>query len=257
MAIITLISDWGLKDYYVAAVKGKIHKLLPEARVIDITHEIPAFDEEQAAYVLKNAYQSFPDGTIHIIGVNTEESSNHPHIVTQYENQFFIGTDNGIFSLIFEKEPEQVIVLDIPNESDHFTFSGRDRFVSAAVHLAKGGKISELGEEKGNIESKMLFNPVVNEKSIRGQVVYIDRYENLITNISRTLFREKVKNNKFTISLRSGQANKIYDAYDDVPPGEIVALFSSDSMLEIAINKGHAASLLGIQRKFPVIIEIG
>ncbi len=257
MAIITLISDWGLKDYYVAAVKGKIYKMMPEAHVIDITHEIPAFDKEQAAYVLKNAFRSFPDGTIHIIGVNTEESANRPHVVVLYEKQFFIGTDNGIFSLIFENDPSEVVVLDIPNESDHFTFSGRDRFVSAAIHLAKGGKLSELGEEKGNIETKMLFRPVVNERSIRGQVVYIDRYENLITNISRSLFREKVKNSKFTISLRSGQANKIHDAYDDVPPGEIVALFSSDSMLEIAINKGHAASLLGIQRKFPVIVEIG
>lgn len=256
MGIITLISDWGLKDYYSAAVKGMIFKLFPEANVIDITHEVPPYDEEQAAYILKNAFQSFPDGTVHIIGVNTEESANHPHSIAYYEKQYFIGTDNGIFSLIFDKEPERVIVLDILQDADHFTFSGRDRFVKAAVHLAQGGDIDKLGDEKKKLENKMLFKPVVDQNVIRGVIVYIDRYENLITNIPGTLFREKVKNRKFTISLRTGRVGKIHTAYDDVRPGEIVALFASDGMLEIAINKGHAASLLGIKRKFPVIIEI-
>lgn len=256
MGIITLISDWGLKDYYSAAVKGMIFKLFPEANVIDITHEVPPYDEEQAAYILKNAFQSFPDGTVHIIGVNTEESANHPHSIAYYEKQYFIGTDNGIFSLIFDKEPERVIVLDILQDADHFTFSGRDRFVKAAVHLAKGGDIDKLGDEKKKLENKMLFKPVVDQNVIRGVIVYIDRYENLITNIPGTLFKEKVKNRKFTISLRTGRVGKIHTAYDDVRPGEIVALFASDGMLEIAINKGYAASLLGIKRKFPVIIEI-
>lgn len=256
MGIITLISDWGHKDYYCAAVKGMIFKLFPEANVVDITHEIPPYDEEQAAYILKNAYPSFPEGTVHIIGINTEESANHPHAIAYYEKQYFIGTDNGIFSLIFDKEPEKVIVLDILQDAYHFTFSGRDRFVKAAVHLAKGGSIDKLGDEKKKLENKMLFNPLVDNDSIKGMVVYIDRYENLITNIPEKLFKEKVKNRKFIISLRSGSTSKISTAYDDVTPGEIVALFASDGMLEVAINKGHAASLLGIKRKFPVIIEI-
>jgi S-adenosylmethionine hydrolase len=256
MAIITLISDWGVKDYYSAAVKGMIYKLLPEANVVDVTHEVPPYDKEQAAYILKNAYPNFPEGSIHIIGINTEESINRPHVVVSYQNHYFIGTDNGIFSLIFDGDPEKVVILDIANDSDHFTFSGRDRFVKAAVHLAKGGKMDDLGDERKKLETKMLFKPVVDKDSIKGVVVYIDRYENLITNIPRDLFTEKVKNRKFTISLRSGQIERIYNAYDDVAPGEIVALFASDGMLEIAINQGHAASLLGIDRKFPVIIEI-
>ena len=256
MGIITLTSDWGLKDFYTAGVKGMIYKLFPEAKIVDISHEVPPYDEEQAAYILQNAHKSFPDGTVHIIGVNTEESANHPHAVAYYNKQYFIGTDNGIFSLIFEQEPEQVIVLDILSDSDHFTFSGRDRFVKAAVHLAQQKPLEELGDEKKKLENKMLFKPVVDDNAIRGVVVYIDRYENLITNIPESLFREKVKNRKFTISLRTGQVSKIYTAYDDVTPGEIVALFASNNMLEIAINKGHAASLLGIKRKFPVIVEI-
>ena len=256
MAIITLISDWGNKDYYTAAVKGKIYKLFPEARVVDITHEIPAFDKEQAAYILKNAARSFPEGTVHIIGINTEESSKRPHAVAYYEKQYFVGTDNGIFSLIFDKEPDKVVVLDIPHEGDQFSFSSRDRFVAAAVHLARGGDMTELGEEKKDIEHKILFKPIEDDHTIKGQVVYIDRYGNLITNISKKLFTEKVRHRKFTISLRSGKATRIDMAYEDVPPGEVVALFASDGMLEIAINKGNAATLLGIDRKFPVIVEI-
>lgn len=256
MAVITLTSDWGLNDYYVAAVKGMIYKQFPDACIIDITHQVTPFDVGQAAYIIKNAHKSFPDGSIHIIGVNTEESINHPHAVAFYNKQYFIGSDNGVFALIFDTPPEKVIVLDINHDSDYFTFSGRDRFAKAAVHLAKGGKIEELGTEKLGIKSKMHFEPIVDADCIRGIVAHIDTYENLITNIPKKLFREKVRGKKFAISLRSATIRKICDSYDDVPHAEVVALFASNGMLEIAINKGKAASLLGINRTSPVIIEI-
>ena len=187
MGIITLISDWGLNDYYAASVKGMIIKSLPEVRIVDISHQIKLFDIEQAAYILKNSYQSFPDGTVHIIGVNTEESENHPHSVAFYNNHYFIGTDNGVFSLIFDGDPDKLIYLDILQDSDKFTFSGRDRFVKAAVHLAKGGKIEKLGAERGEMKKKILFEPVVNHDTIRGIVAHIDTYQNLITNIPATI----------------------------------------------------------------------
>lgn len=256
MALITLISDWGANDYYTAAVKGMIYKNYPEANVIDITHQIKPFDVEQAAYVVKNVYENFPDGTVHLIGVNTEESINHPHSIAFYRQQYFIGTDNGIFSMIFEEEPEKLIILDILQDSGHFTFSGRDRFVKAAIHLAKGGKIEELGNEKGEMKRKLQFEPVVDKDAIRGVVAHIDTYQNLLTNIPKQLFTEKAKGKNFTIFLRSTSVNQINESYGDVPVGEVVALFSSSDMLEIAINKGKAASLLGIKRKFPVIVEI-
>lgn len=256
MGIITLISDWGLNDYYAAAVKGMIIKSVPDARIVEISHQIKTFDIEQAAYILKNAYRSFPDGTVHIIGVNTEESVSHPHTVALYNNHYFIGTDNGVFSLIFDDPPEKLIILDILQDTENFTFSGRDRFVKAAVHLVNGGKIEELGSEKAEMEKKILFEPVVNQDSIRGIVAHIDTYQNLITNIPKKLFIEKTKGRKFTISLRSANVNKISDSYGDVPNGEVVALFSSNGMLEIAMNKSKASSLLGIKRKFPVIIEL-
>lgn len=256
MGVITLISDWGDNDYYTAAVKGMIYKHYPEARIVDITHRINPFDVDEAAYVIRNAYKSFPENSVHIIGINTEESLNHPHCVVYYNKQYFIGSDNGVFSLIFDHEPEQQIVLDILQDSNHFTFSGRDRFVKAAVHLAKGGALEELGTERVELTTRIPFEPVKSENSIRGLVNHIDTYENLITNIPEALFREVVKYSAFQISMRSVKLNAIHNSYGDVRPGEIVALFASHGMLEIAINKGNAASLLGINKKDPVLIEV-
>lgn len=254
MGVITLISDWGFKDYFTAAVKGTIYKKLPDAHVVDITHHIEPFNIDEAAYVLRNAYPNFPDGTVHLIALNTEESINHPHSVALYKNQYFIGTDNGIFSLIFDGKPDKMVELDIPIESTHITFSTRDRFVKAAVHLINGGNIEDLGETRENMTDKMHFEPGVDSGFIRGMIIHVDPYENLVTNIPKHLFSETVKNKKFTISFRSDNVSKISDSYGDVRPGEIVALFSSNDMLEIAINKGKASSLLGLKNKDAILI---
>lgn len=256
MGLVTLISDWGTRDYYVSAVKGMIYKFDPDVHIIDITHQIEQFNSAEAAYVLKNASKSFPDNTVHIIGINTEESLNHVHVVAYYEKQYFIGTDDGIFSLIFDHEPEKIVVLDIPLESSTHTFSSRDRFAKAATHLTKGGSIDDLGYEKKSLETKMLFKPVLQEDILKGIINYIDGYDNLITNISRDIFREFVSGRKFEISFRNRKykVTEIMESYGDVRPGEIVALFTSNDILEIAINKGKAASLLGIEKSDPIVI---
>ena len=256
MRIITLISDWGLSDYYVAAVKGMIYKFHPEANIVDITHQVQPFDSAEAAYILKNSYPNFPDETIHIIGINTEESINDAHIIAYYNKQYFIGTDDGIFSLIFDSDPEYIIELNIPLETSIHTFSSRDRFAKAAAHIAKGGNPKELGSAKNDLVKKMLFNPLLNEDSLKGMVIHIDNYNNLITNIDKAEFKKFVSSSQFEISFRSQKykASEIHESYGDVRPGEIVALFTSRNLLEIAINKGKAASLLGIHKKDPILI---
>ncbi len=256
MGIITLTSDWGLSDYYVAAVKGMIYKFHPEAHIVDITHQIKPFDYVEAAFILKSTYPSFPDGTVHIIGINTEESLKEVHIVAYYHKQYFIGTDDGIFSLIFESAPESIFELDVASESSTFTFSSRDRFAKAAAHLLKGGKPEELGTAKKELIKKMLFNPVISENSLKGMIIHIDNYHNLITNISKSEFKKFTSGSKFEISFRSHKYKvlKIHESYGDVRPGEIVALFTGNSMLEIAINKGKAGSLLGIYKEDPILI---
>jgi S-adenosylmethionine hydrolase len=257
MAILTLTSDWGTKDYYASAVKGKILSLFPDATIVDITHEIEPFNSIEAAYIIKNTYKNFPDGTIHLIGMNTEESMDHPHTVVYYDNHYFIGTDDGIFSSIFERKPEKIIEMEILQDTENFTFSSRDRFVKAAIHLLEGKPIEELGSNRTELTEKLLFEPVVNKDSISGIVMHIDRYNNLITNISKELFEKVVGKKKFTISLRSSSVSKISKSYDDVPEGEIVALFASNGMLEIAMNRGKAAPLLGVERyRHSVLINI-
>lgn len=256
MGIVTLVSDWGTSDYYAAAVKGMIYKFYPEARIVDISHQITPFDSAEAAYVVKNAYPSFPEGTVHVIGINTEESLKESHIVAYYDKQYFIGTDDGIFSLIFDGEPDSIFELDIPLESSTHTFSSRDRFAKAAAHLATGGKPEELGPVKSELIKKMLFHPPINEDSLKGMVIHIDNYHNLITNINKGEFKKFTSGSKFEISFRSQKykVSEIHDSYGDVRPGEIVALFTSNDLLEIAINRGKAASLLGIHKKDPILI---
>lgn len=255
MAIITLTSDWGLKDHYVGAVKGAILQRMPEINIVDISHRIPSFEIEQAAFVLRNCFRLYPKGTVHIIGVNTEESDAYSHTVVEVEGQYFIGTDSGIFSMIFDKKPDKIIELTIPQDSGFFTFSSRDRFAKAAVHLAEGKPIEKLGDQKDNIVEKILFKPVVDQGVIKGHVIYIDSYENIITNIHEDLFNEIKENKNFLISFRSHSIKKISSSYQDVPPGEILALFDSNGLMEIAMNQGNAAGLLGLNYKDLVRIE--
>jgi len=143
----------------------------------------------------------------------------------------------------------------ILQESDCFTFSSRDRFVKAAIHLAQGKKIEELGNLKESIVEKILLKPVFNNDIIKGHVMYIDSYENIITNVSQSFFKEARKNRMFNIIFRSYEINKISRSYTDVAPGEIVALFDSSSYLEIAMNQGNAAGLLGLGIKDMIRIE--
>ncbi len=255
MPIITLTSDWGLKDHYAGAVKGAILSKMPEATIIDISHGIPSFEIEQAAFVIRNSYKNFPERTVHIIGINTEESDKFSHLAVEVDKQFFIGTDNGIFSLIFDKLPDQIVELQIPQDSSFFTFSSRDRFVSAAVHLATGKEILKLGNKKETIIEKILLKPVADKDVIKGHVVYIDSYENIITNIKEPLFTEVCNNRKFTIFFRSYEITKLSTSYTDVPIGEILALFDSNNHLEIAMNQGNAAGLLGLDYKDMIRIE--
>ncbi len=258
MAIITLTSDWGIKDHYVGAVKGTILRQLPEATIVDITHAIPPFDLNHAAFTIRNFYKNFPPGSIHILAVNTEASIRHPHTLVKYDGHWFIGADNGIFSLIFDDKPELIIDLDIMQDSDYFTFPTRDVFAKVACHIAEGKPPEKLGHVKKEVLQKMAFKPVILGDLIKGQVIYVDNYENAITNITESLFKSATKGRKFTITFRSAtnRITRISKSYQDVAEGEMLALFSSNGYLEIAMNKGNAAGLLGLYLDQPVNIEL-
>jgi len=250
MAIITLTTDLGLKDHYVGVVKGSILRQCPEAKIIDITHLIPPYDIMEAAFTLRNAYREFPEDTIHIIGVNPEIEADSDHLLVRYKGQYFIGADNGVFSLIMDEEPEAVYELNIsPNEED-LTFPTKDVFAKAACHLGKGGTAPLIGKQIDGFKQRMPFQAVTQDNVIKGIVIHVDHYGNVISNIEETLFKAFGSGRAFTIEFRGGDYDikDISRAYSDLPEGEKLAIFGSSSLLEISINKGNASQLLGLRK---------
>lgn len=248
MTIITLTTDWGLENHYQGAVKGSLLKHLPDAQIIDISHQLPPFDIMQASFVLKNAYPHFPKGSIHLLGVNSEAGMDNPHVAIRHNDHFFIGADNGVFSLMFDNKPDEAIEIDIIQDSAYFTFSTRDVFAKVAAMIASGKKLSDIGKPHRDLFHRIPFVPVVYPEKIIGKVIFIDNYENVFVNITRELFRQVGGGLAFSINYRSAgdSITEIHEAYGDVTPGEKIALFGSSTYLEIAINQGKASSLLGL-----------
>lgn len=258
MAIITLTSDWGYRDHYTGSVKGAILRQYPEAVVVDISHAIQPHNLNQAAFIIRNFYRNFPPGSIHILGINEEASIETPHTLVFHDGHYFIGADNGIFSLIFDETPEKIIDLDVIQDSSYFTFPGRDVFAKVACHIAQGKPLSELGHPKKTVAERMAFKPMVDRNAIRGKVIYLDNYENVFTNITEPLFRQVVQKRKFAITFMS-KANRITAisrSYMDVPPGEMLALFATSGHLQIAMRNANAGGLLGLKLDTPVTVEL-
>lgn len=248
MAIITLTSDWGTSDYYSAAVKGVILSQMPNVTIVDITHNISPFNIAQAGFTLRNCYKNFPEGTIHIIAVETVESKNNPHVVVKADGHYFISTDNGIFSHILDHGFEEAVLLDVTQDTDYFTFSTRDRFAKVAVMLAQGTPLSQIGPRRERLYDGGTFNPVVKGNMIEGIVMHIDSYDDLITNISKELFEQVGKGRDFIIKVKGDlyTIDEISESYDDVDHLDPCAFFGTHGYLEIALNHAKMASLWGI-----------
>jgi hypothetical protein len=250
MAIITLTSDWGTSDYYVAAVKGTILAQIPDATIVDITHEIDPFNLPQVGFTLRNCFRCFPQGTIHIIAVDTIESLENPHVVVKAEGQYFISTDNGIFSHILnEGKFEEAVYIDVLQDSDTFNFATRDRFVKVAAMIARGEPLSSIGATREKLNMGGVFCAVVRDNTIEGVVIHIDAYENLITNITKEMFERERRGRDFTIMVKGNlyTVDKISDSYLDVGEADLVAIFGSHGYLELALSRAKLASLCGIE----------
>src|SRR6476659_4964141 len=246
MAIITLTTDLGYKDFYQAALKGSILNTLPNVNIIDITHEIQAFNISRAAFILKNSFIYFPKGTVHLIGIDTVYIANNKYLALKYIDHFFVGSDNGIFSLIFDEAPQEIVEIDIMQDLKFLHFPLADIFVKAACHLANGGKLNQIGIPTEEIEERMNLHPVIDKNQIKGSVIFIDSFENVITNVTKDLFTRVQDGRKFTLSFKRNETiNQLSWHYDEVPDGEKLCLFGISDHLEIAINKGKASGLLG------------
>ena len=254
MPIITLTTDMGLKDHYVAAVKGAIISQCPEANIVDVSHLIKPFDTAQAAFVLRLAYPAFPHGSIHIIGVNPEADGQTPHLVVRHDGHYFISADNGIFSLLFDVKPHEAFELTMKLDDDHVAFPTQTVFVKAACHIARGGTPEVIGRKVVSIREVIGFRPAVDASAIRAKVVHIDTYGNLVTNVKKSLFDEIGRGRTFQIDFGSkfDLITTLSKTYSDVPMGERVAFFGASGLLEIAVNKGVEGSGGGAARLFGV-----
>nr|WP_299381676.1 SAM-dependent chlorinase/fluorinase [Allomuricauda sp.] len=274
MAIITLTTDFGHKDHFVGAIKGTILKNLPEVDVVDISHAISPFNIQECAYILKNAYRSFPPGTVHIVGVDSELSPENQHIVVQVEDQFIVSANNGVISLITtETKPDKVMEIDIPNLNPS-SFPVLSVFVEVACHMARGGMLEVIGKPFDGLKELREFEPrIANDgKSIVGNVIYIDNYGNVITNIQQSLFEAYRNGREFEIIARTNKIKTIHNSYNGIVnfnleraqrkgPGDALALFNSAGYVELAIYKsdlksvGGASSLLGLNYRDTVTIN--
>ncbi|UCD61722.1 MAG: SAM-dependent chlorinase/fluorinase [Flavobacteriaceae bacterium] len=274
MAIITLTTDFGHKDHFVGALKGTIYKELSDAKIVDITHTVSPFNIQECAYILKNSYKAFPEGTVHIVGVDSEPTIENQHIAVLVDNHYFISANNGVISLITsEIEPEKVVEINIPNPIVG-SFPVLDIFVKVACHIVRGGKLEVVGKSFDDLKELKEFAPrITNEgKTIIGSVIYIDNYGNVITNIQRSLFEAYRNGRKFEINARNRKINQIYNRYSDIinfdleknqrkGPGDLLALFNSSDYLELAIYKsdlntvGGASTLLGLDYRDTIIIN--
>lgn len=254
MKVITLTTDFGLRDHYTAAVKGALLRGSPGSLVVDVSHLIPPGDILQAAFILRNSFNEFPAGSIHILAVGSSLSPRYPQVALLLDGHYFIGCDNGIFSLLSQNRPAQIAEL-VPPSDLTATFAAKDIYVPAACRIASGEPLEQLGPLRSDVFEKMLRRHPPEEGVIKGTVVYVDTFGNLITDISAKQFRETGKGRPFVIHLIGDEINRIHRDYSDVVEGEKVAFFNSAGMLEIAINQGKAASLLNLKLHDIVRIE--
>lgn len=274
MAIITLTTDFGHKDHFVGAIKGTIYKELPDAKIVDVSHSISPFNIQECAYILKNSYKAFPEGTIHIVGVDSEPTPENQHIAILVDGHYFLSANNGVICLITsEIKPEKIVEINIPNPS-HGSFPVMDVFVKVACHIARGGTLEVVGKAFGKLKDLKEFSPRIadNGKTIIGSVIYIDNYGNVVTNIQKSLFESYRKGRNFELNARNKKITEIYNKYSDIinfdvekihrkGPGDLLALFNSSEYIELAIYKsdlntvGGASTLLGLDYRDTILIN--
>jgi len=266
MSIITLITDFGNKDHFVAKIKGDIYRSFDKAKIVDISNNVSPFNIMEAAYILENTYKSFPENSVHIIDVDSEKTIEKKHIVVYLDNHFFISADNGILSILCQNiNPEKIFEITIHNESNQIDSSSKI-FSEVACHLAKGGKPELIGKEITEIKSVKNLKPFVNEdqSQIVSSVIYIDNFGNVVTNLKRNIFEETRKGRSFEISVRNYKFKKTYSKNTEIlnynvplnqrnDEGKGMVVFNSSDFLQISIyrsnpqNVGTASSLMGLK----------
>ncbi|WP_339625626.1 SAM-dependent chlorinase/fluorinase [uncultured Winogradskyella sp.] len=274
MAIITLTTDFGEKDHFAGAIKGAIYSELSDVKIVDVSHSVSPFNISEAAYIILNAYSSFPKGTIHIIGIDSELNPENKHIAVKLDEHYFICANNGIMSMICaEIAPEKIVEINIHDKIET-SFPVLDVFVKVACHIARGGTLEVIGKVINTIKPIKNLIPFVNDEQnqIIGSVIYIDNYGNVITNIKRKFFETIQKTRRYEISARNHKFKTVHNKYSDIinfeleeskrnDEGKGMVVFNSSGYLEIAVYKsnpttvGSASTLMGLKTMDTVTVN--
>jgi S-adenosylmethionine hydrolase len=243
MPVITLTTEWKPEDIYHGIIKGKLCDMCPGTTIIDNACNIPAFNIAHASFVIRNTYNNYPKGTIHIICVHSEAVKGQDYLIVKAKGHYFIGTDNGIFNLILNSDPDEVVKIDHKESSDELQI-----FAKAASELVSGKKPSELGKSLKNISERIPLRATIDKDVIIGSIIFIDSYGNAISNITKEVFFRVFEGKEYRILIQSNKnyTDNILEKYSDVPVGEMLARFNSLDLLEIAINGANVSELLSL-----------
>lgn len=248
MALITLTSDIGSPDYLVGAIKAQLLQLNSDFQLIDISHNIPPFNYTQAAYVCRSAIQHFPPHTFHLIMVDLFGTKPNQLLLAFHQEQYFICADNGLLNMILEETPSIVMGIPLDEGKPRTTLHVTGVMGQVVNRLSKGEPILSIGRPDVSFTEKKHLRPTIEQQYIEGQIIFIDGFENVIVNITRSQFEENRKGRGFKIVFRGDETiDQLSESYADVAEGEKLALFNSAGYLEIAINKGNAAGLFGLK----------
>lgn len=253
MALITLLTDSGDKDFYVAAIKARIMSTNPGIRVEDISHHVGHGNIAHAAFVLSAVFRDFPKGTVHLVGVDSTGMQGSGFIAMQVEDHFFVASNCGILSLLSPKTPQQLVELQ-GFGTTVTTFPEKDILAPAAARIASGVALSDMGRHCQDFRRLTIRQPKANKQQILGHVIHVDHFGNLITNIEQRVFSDLSPGRTFTIQFGGERLRSVQMDYTKTEPGEVLALFNSIGVMEIAVIKGNASALFGLTIDSPVNI---
>jgi len=253
MPVITLTTEWRPDDIYNGIMKGKLCRLCPGATIIDNASGISPFNISHASFVIRNTFMNYPEGSIHIICVQSEAQQDQQYLIIKARNHWFIGNDNGIFNLILNADPDEIIRIDGAGETDELEI-----FASAAAGLMAGKKPSQLGTPLKNLSERVPLRATIDKDIIIGSIIFIDSYGNAISNITREIFYRVFENREFRITIRGNNnyTEKISGTFNDVPVGDLLARFNALDLLEVSINGADISELLSLSVGSAVRVEM-
>ncbi len=252
MSIITFTSDFGLKDAYVATVKAKILSVDASLTIVDVSHEVEPSNLADGAFLLGSIYNQFPKGTVHLAAIDSVGAKGDKYIALEFNNHFFVGTNNGLLSLLTQEEEVNVVELPCIEKS---TFPAKDIMAESVAKLALGTPLKEIGPKISDFKRLIGRSVRATMKEIAGTVIKIDYYGNLITNIRKTVFNDIVKGRKYVIKFGRQEAFSLNTQSNEVEPGDWFVYFNHQGLLEIGIRNGNASQLLGLKFDNPVWIK--